>query len=100
VLAVGTQDEWLRFCQATGLDELSGDARFADGFRRWKNRDALHEIVRDWAREQEPHAAIARLQANGVAASLCYRMDHVLSDEHLRQRGALYQADYGRVGQV
>src|SRR5690606_34930135 len=41
VVAVGNDDQWRRFCRATGLDSLSGDPRFASNPARVENRDEL-----------------------------------------------------------
>ena len=67
-LAIGSDDEWRAFCAAGPLPALAEDARFADGFRRWKHREELDALVRGiaWVRIQAAEPLIARLQAAGV----------------------------------
>ena len=47
-IAIGTEDEWRRFCQAIGQPALGGDDRFADAALRKRNEDELDRIVTDW----------------------------------------------------
>ena len=85
-LAVGSDEEWTSFCDVSGLTDLLTDARFADVFRRWKHRDALHERVGQWMRGQDAESVVEQLQERGVAASLCYRMDQLAESAHLASR--------------
>jgi crotonobetainyl-CoA:carnitine CoA-transferase CaiB-like acyl-CoA transferase len=100
VLAVGTQDEWERFCGGLSMDELAGDPRFGDGFLRWKNREALHACVAARVESEDGAALVERLQVNGVAASLCARIDHLLADEHLSARAAFFHNGFESLGPV
>ena len=99
-LAIGSDDEWRAFCAAGPLPALAEDARFADGFRRWQHREELDALVRAWVRIQAAEPLIARLQAAGVPACLSARFDQLLGDEHLHERGAIFQRVVEGVGQV
>ena len=99
-LAIGSDDEWRAFCAAGPLLELAEDARFADGFRRWKHREELDALVRAWIHTQAAEPLIARLQAAGVPAGPSARFDQLLRDEHLHERGATFQRVVEGIGQV
>ena len=45
VVAVGSERQWPRFCEALGLSALADDPRFATNADRVTNRDALRAIV-------------------------------------------------------
>lgn len=99
-LSVASEGEWRRFCEAAPLPTLAEDPRYADMFRRWKHRAELEAEVRTWIRTQPAFPLIERLQAAGVAATLSFRFDHLLADEHLRERRAFDQREVAGVGQV
>ncbi len=87
-LEVGSDAEWEALCEVSGLAASQDDERFGDGFRRWKHREELNALVREWMRTQDALDVVARLQARGVVAAPSYRMDQVAEDEHLRSRSA------------
>jgi crotonobetainyl-CoA:carnitine CoA-transferase CaiB-like acyl-CoA transferase len=46
-VAVGSERQWPRFCEAIGLPELATDRRFATNGDRVENRDALRLVIAD-----------------------------------------------------
>lgn len=46
-VAVGSERQWPRFCEAIGLPELATDPRFSTNGDRVDNRDALRRLVAD-----------------------------------------------------
>ena len=68
--------------------------------RRWKHREALHREIQAWLLTEEPRALVERLAGRGGAASLCNRMDEVLSNPHLRGRKAFREVTSGQLGKV
>jgi crotonobetainyl-CoA:carnitine CoA-transferase CaiB-like acyl-CoA transferase len=44
-VAVGTDDQYVRFCRAAGRDDLAGDPRFATNAGRVEHRDALVPVL-------------------------------------------------------
>ena len=46
-VAVGSERQWPRFCEAIGLPELATDPRFATNGDRVDNRDALRPLIAD-----------------------------------------------------
>jgi crotonobetainyl-CoA:carnitine CoA-transferase CaiB-like acyl-CoA transferase len=47
VIAVGSERQWPRFCEAVGLAPLAADRRFATNADRVANRDALRALIVD-----------------------------------------------------
>jgi formyl-CoA transferase len=46
-VAVGSERQWPRFCEAIGLPELATDRRFATNGDRVENRDVLRPVIAD-----------------------------------------------------
>lgn len=76
VVAVGSERQWLRFCEVLGLPELAGDPRFATNGDRVANRTELRPILAErlasrptaeWARALDaaavPYGEIADIAA-------------------------------------
>jgi crotonobetainyl-CoA:carnitine CoA-transferase CaiB-like acyl-CoA transferase len=91
------EDQWLTIacendaqftalCSTIGHPELTVDERFADVASRYRNQDALDEIIASWTREQTKEAAAEALQAAGVPAMPPLSVPDVFEDEHLRAR--------------
>src|SRR5262249_54855939 len=47
ILAIGTDDQFARFCAAAGLDELAADSRFRTNPERVENRRPLVALLAD-----------------------------------------------------
>ena len=47
-IAVGTQEEWLALCTATGNPQWAADSRFSDPLKRWDNHEALDNLIQRW----------------------------------------------------
>jgi len=85
-IAVASDDEWRGLCDVIGRPELVGDARFAHPDQRWRNQDALDEIVAAWAIDQDAAAAMHALQAAGVAATPSLSNKALFEDPHVTAR--------------
>jgi crotonobetainyl-CoA:carnitine CoA-transferase CaiB-like acyl-CoA transferase len=68
VVAVGSERQWLRFCDVIGRPELATDVRFRSNGDRVRHRSALREILAERFRED---AADAWLAALGGASIPC-----------------------------
>ncbi len=99
-IAVGSQDEWVRFCDAMEQPNLSGDSRFVDLAARLAHRDELDAIVTAWTSIRADYELMRLLQAAGVAAMPSIRSDQVVDDPHLRAREFLERLDHPQVGPI
>ena len=67
-VAVGSERQWPRFCEAVGLPPLATDARFATNGDRVDQRGALRPILADRLRERGTAEWLAAFEAAGVPA--------------------------------
>jgi crotonobetainyl-CoA:carnitine CoA-transferase CaiB-like acyl-CoA transferase len=67
-LGTSTNDEFDRLCIVAGRPELAADERFANGFARLANADALDAALTPFLRRQRVDELVELLQENGVAA--------------------------------
>ena len=86
-IAVGSEEEWRRFCSAVGMDRLAQDSRFATVSARKENEDALDEIVEGWTRQHSKAEVMRVLQGSGVGAVVTFTNADLYHDEHLAARG-------------
>jgi len=97
-ITVRDQQEWEAFCTAIGEPEWTADPRFADQFRRWKNRNALDSFVGEWCRLQDATEMMHHLQRVGVPAAVCHNNRDLLEDPHLNARGFFVELEHEIVG--
>lgn len=86
-LAVRTDEEWARLCQAMGRSDLLADPRFATYEARWANQEALDALIAEWTRSQDKRTVMHRLQEQGIPAAAVFHSKDLLTDPHFRQRG-------------
>ena len=87
VIAVETQEEWMRFCEVAGHREWAADPRFADLAARVANRKELDGLVQSWTTQQTPHQVMMTLQRDRIAAGVVQTAEDLYRDPHLRERG-------------
>jgi crotonobetainyl-CoA:carnitine CoA-transferase CaiB-like acyl-CoA transferase len=87
-LTIACEDDaqFAALCVAMGRAELAGDERFVDVVSRYRNRDALDEIITAWSHERTKEEAAEALQAVGVPAMPVLSVPEVFADEQLRDR--------------
>lgn len=92
-IAVETDDEWAALANVMGRPDLAADPRYGTAVARLRAREALDELVAGWCRELDAEEAAAMLQAAGVPAHVSWSAKDIVSDPHLRARGAIVQLD-------
>ncbi len=87
-IAVRTDAEWNGFCSALGNPPWTKDEKFADGFSRLQNQQALDRLVSEWTKNHTPYEVTEILQKEGVAAipslddeARCFTDPHHVSRE-------------------
>ena len=93
-IAVADDDEWRALCDVMGRQELADDERFSRADARWRNQDALDQIVGVWAATQDDYAAMHALQAAGVAATPSLSNKALFEDPHVTERQTFVQVDH------
>ncbi|MBI4307669.1 MAG: CoA transferase [Chloroflexi bacterium] len=97
-IAVGDDEEWKGLRKALDEPPWMEDPRFADGYLRWKNREALDGFIAAWTRERTPAEAMRALQAHGVAAVPSCDARSLYEDPHVRARGVFGEVTHPEMG--
>jgi crotonobetainyl-CoA:carnitine CoA-transferase CaiB-like acyl-CoA transferase len=85
-IACENDAQFAALCSTIGRPELTNDDRFADVLSRYRNQDALDEIIAGWSRDRTKREAAEVLQAGGVPAMPVVSVPEVMNDEQLRAR--------------
>ena len=94
---------WERFCDATGLEQLLTDPRFASSDARHRHRRELNEIVGARLRQRPSQEWVELLNGVGVPCGPVYAMNEVFDDpqvRHLAMTQRLSHPDLGEVSYV
>ncbi len=97
-IAIFTEDEWRRFCEATGHPEWARDPRFADGLSRLRNAAALDKLIEEWTLQRSAEEVMNLLQSAGIAAGAAQRSAEALRDPQLVHLNAFVELDHPSVG--
>jgi len=85
-IAIKTAEEWQALCQALDNPEWCNDEKFADPYKRFKNRDELDNLITKWTEQHDPNEAMQIMQAKGVAAIPCMDIEDRYLDTHFSER--------------
>ena len=100
-IAVGGEDEWRGLCAAArrlGPAPWTRDPRFADSYRRLRQREALDAALRRWTVSFDAVELTGVLQAEGVAAFPVMNIEDQFLDPHFRERGAWVEMEHPMAG--
>ena len=97
-IAVATDEEWQALCNAVGHPEWASDERFADAYRRWKNEEALDELIGEWTINRTHYEAMEILQSAGVAAMPSFSNEEIFNDPHFKARGLAVEVSHPVMG--
>ena len=100
-IAVGGEDEWHGLCAAArrlGPAPWTRDPRFADSYRRLRQREALDAALRRWTVSFDAVELTGVLQAEGVAAFPVMNIEDQFLDPHFRERGAWVEMEHPMAG--
>lgn len=86
-IAVSSDDDWKRFCEAIGDPAWTREPRFNTHAARLAHREALDELVESWTRARTAEAVMTQLQHVGVAAGVVANAEDLCRrDPHLQAR--------------
>jgi benzylsuccinate CoA-transferase BbsF subunit len=98
-IAVSNDSEWHALCRVMGHPPWADDAKFADQFARWRNRDEIDGYLREWTRAHDHQALAAALQEAGVPASPVLDSVEIFEDPHLWEWGFWWKMNHHEVGE-
>ena len=87
-IAVESDDEWRRLCEAMGKGALALDAGFATVQLRIRSRKEVDREIEAWTATRDPYEVMRTLQGAGVAAGVVQNIEDQLErDLQLAARG-------------
>jgi len=89
VVAVGSEEIWVRFCKAIGREDLRDDSRFQANPQRVKNREALEEIIEPIFIERTTEEWLQILNKHDVPAAPVNDIEAVFQIPQLEARDML-----------
>ena len=93
-LSVGSDEEWIGLCGLIGEPDLTRDPRFGDIIARFKNHDALDDLIRKWTNKFDKYELMHMLQDKGIPAGPVLTGQEVHFDEHYQSRNFLERVTY------
>ena len=97
-IAVNTEEEWLRFCDAMGNPPWVKEKRFSDKFNRQRNLEELDRLISAWTINLSNYDVMDILQRAGVAAAPCLDLTERFSDPHFAARETHLQVEHPATG--
>jgi formyl-CoA transferase len=91
---------WERLLHVIGREDLLEDPRFATNQDRFKNNDALDEILKPWIAQRTKVEVMETLGQAGIPAGAVFSTDELIHDPFLRQRGAFGTVEHPVRGNV
>ena len=100
VIAIQSQDEWIRFCELAGHREWLSDHRFSEPAARQTYREELDYWIGKWTANFTPHQVMMMLQRAGIGAGAVQTAEDLYRDPHLRERGFAREVFHSQVGWI
>ncbi len=100
VVAVGNDEQWRRFCAATGLDGLASDPRFVTNRDRVTCYDELRPLLAARLAERPRAHWLEALTAAGVPCGSVRDIGEVLGDPQLAARDMIARLEHGAAGAI
>ncbi|MCA1561378.1 MAG: CoA transferase [Acidobacteria bacterium] len=100
VLAVGNDEQWRRFCDAAGLEEIAEDQRFSNNAGRVAQYDLLRSLLAPRLRQRTRAEWRARFNAAGVPCGAVRDIAEVLADPQVRARSMIEAVEHAALGSI
>jgi benzylsuccinate CoA-transferase BbsF subunit len=97
-IAISSQDEWKRFCRATGHPDWIEMGNFSDAYSRSINRKDLDKLISEWTGTKTPYEVMEVLQKAGVPAAPCADTEDRFFDPHLQKRKNIVEVEHPATG--
>ncbi len=87
ILAVGNDDQFVRFCRVADADYLAEDPRFSTNRERVHHREELLPVLRELLLQRSRDEWLSALEQAGVPCGPINHIDQVFEDPQVRHRG-------------
>ena len=99
-IAVFTDEEWKKFCEAIGNPEWSEDSRFATIIGRVKHSDELDKKVEAWTVNCNAEHVMQTLQRVGISAGVVANSQDIAEDVQLKHYNYFHELDHPYMGKI
>ncbi len=99
-IAVGNDNLWQKFCEATGLQNIVSDPKFATNAQRVKNRKEVVEIINPVIATKTMDQWLDILDKAGVPCGPIYTIDRIFADPQVIARDMLVEIDHPKCGKI
>ncbi len=94
------EEHWQNVAKVIGREDLLDDPRFADNSARAANDALVDEVVTAWSSRLTKKEAARQMQAAHVACAAIRDLTEIVSDPHMRGRGAIFDQDHPSLGTI
>ena len=98
MLAIGNDEQWLRFCRVAGLSTLAGDERFATNPQRVAHRDVLVPMLTPVLKQRDREDWTRHLREAGVPCGAVRTIGEAVADPQLEARGMMTTLEHSTAG--
>ncbi|MEZ5078025.1 MAG: CoA transferase [Solirubrobacterales bacterium] len=99
-LAVATDRNFVRLCEALGRPELASEERFASNPDRVRNIDSLTESLTAIFKGEAVEHWLQLLAASGVPCGPVVDVEDVFTDPHLAETGGIVELEHPTAGRI
>ncbi|CAN5831588.1 CaiB/BaiF CoA-transferase family protein [soil metagenome] len=99
-VAVGSERQWRRFCEALDLAGIADDPRFLTNAHRVREREALRGLLASRFAERSSDAWVACLTRADVPVGQVRDMAEVFSDPQVQALGMLASVEHPTIGEL
>jgi formyl-CoA transferase len=98
ILGIGSDNTWRKFCEVSGLQDLSNDPRFTTNAKRVENYTELMPHVRKAILNHTAEEWLEILRAADVPVGRINSVSEALSDPHLTARNFIVELNHPKLG--
>ncbi|MCD6725873.1 MAG: CoA transferase [Solirubrobacteraceae bacterium] len=99
-LAIATDRNFVRLCEALERPELAGDARFATNPARVEHQEVLAAELTDTFSAEPAAHWLSLLEASGVPCGPILDVEDLFTDPHLVARGGIVELEHPTAGTI
>ncbi len=99
-LAVGSDAQWLRFCEVVGATELAADARFRENSGRQKHREEVHGAIEKILATRPTQAWLPGLEQAAIPAGPIYDLQQAFADPIAQERRMRVDLEHPQAGLI
>lgn len=100
ILAVGNDDQYLKFCSVAGSEQLAKDDLYRTNADRVRNRDTLIPLLREIFKTRTKSWWISELEKVGVPCGPINSLDEVFADPQVESRSMVVKVDHPVAGSI